>query len=90
MAISIVGLLLLLLLHQSSDVMGSYAATGDADIPGPSWIISIIYLAASMPVFPLLKHCNPLCFRITANVLTGIAPEVMLVMITVNLLSLGI
>ena len=88
-AISCVGLLLLGLLHQSSDVMGVYTESGKIEIPPSFWLLATVYLAASLSVFPLLKDSQPADFRITAYVLTGAAPIVLLLLVVANLLALG-
>lgn len=88
-AMASIGMLLLLLLHQSGQVMAEFEKSGSKSIPVSFWIVSIVYLSASFSIFPLLRSSSPPEFRITAYVLTGAAPIVAWLLIGYNLVRLG-
>ena len=84
-----IGLILLILLHQSGDVMGNFTQSGKKTIPTSFWILATIYLVASISVFPLLKDSKPVEFKVLGCLLTGVVPIVTLLLVVYNLLKLG-
>lgn len=88
-AMASIGLLLLMLLHQSGGVMAEFENSGDKTVPPSFWVLSAIYLGVSLSIFPLLRESSPPEFRITAYILTGLAPIVAWLMIGYNLVRLG-
>ena len=88
-AMACMGLLLLVLLHQSSDVMGEYAQSGELKIPASFWLSAVSFLVVNFSVFPLLKNSKPVGFKVLAYILTGIVPTVVLLFVVLNLLMSG-
>lgn len=83
-----IGLLFVVLLHQSGGIMGEYSRTGNTNIPLSFWALATIYLSLCVSVFILLRESEPIEFKITAFVLTGVVPIVGILLIIVNLLGL--
>ncbi len=88
-AMACMGLLLLVLLHQSSDVMEETAKSGERKIPVSFWVSATSFLVVNISVFPLLKDSRPVGFKLLAYILTGIAPTVVLLFVVLNLLMSG-
>ena len=87
-AVACIGLLFLVLLHQSGGIMAEFSESGKKDIPILFWVLVTIFLTFCISVFVLLKNSKPIEFRITAFLLTGVAPIVAILFIVFNLLNL--
>lgn len=70
--------LVLVILYQSSQIIGAYAGTGDASIPGTYWLSVAVCLALCALVPYLLKDSKPADFKIIAIVLTSAAPAIVI------------
>ena len=83
-----IGLLFLVILYQMGQVMAAYTETGQARISGAMWacVGVALFLCAMIPY--LLKDSKGLPFKVTAIVMTSIAPTVTILFIVANLLQL--
>ncbi len=73
-----IALLVLVILHQSSGVIGAYTGTKEASTPGVYWVLVVTCLSLCALVPYLLKNSSPLDFKIIAVLLTGVAPAVLI------------
>jgi len=83
-----IGLLFIILLYQSGGIMAEFSKTGDTNIPLLFWMLVTIYISLCVSVFVLLRDSEPAEFKITALILTGVVPIVVIVLIIVKLLNL--
>ena len=73
-----IALLVLIILHQSGEIIGAYAAIEEASIPGVYWLFVAICLDLCALVPYLLKESRPMDFKIIAILLTAVAPTVLI------------
>ena len=85
---SCIGLLFIILLHQSGGIMAEYSETGNTQIPLSFWVLVTIYISLCISVFFLLNESTPIIFKITGCIITGIVPIVTILLIIINLLIL--
>jgi len=86
-SVSCIGLIFLILLHQSGGVMAECSETGTAKIPLSFWVWVTVYVSFCSSVFILLKESESIEFKIHAFILTGIVPIVAILLIILNLLN---
>jgi len=73
-----IGLLVLIILYQSSGIIGLHAGTGQASNPGIFWVVVVLCLSLCALVPYLLKESTPRDFKIIAILLTSVAPAVLI------------
>lgn len=84
-AVSIIGLLVLAILYQSSEIIAAHAGTADTGIPVIFWLSVVACLGLCALVPYLLKDSRPMDFKIIAILLTSVAPAVLIVFIVFSL-----
>lgn len=72
-----IALLVLVILYESSGIIGAQAGTEEASTPGVYWVLVMICLSLCALVPYLLNDSRPLDFKIIAILLTGVAPAVL-------------
>jgi hypothetical protein len=75
--VSAIALLVLVILHQSGEIIGARAAVEEASIPIVYWVLVVVCLSLCALVPYLLKESKPLDFKIIATLLTALAPAVL-------------
>ncbi len=80
-----IGLLVLLLLHQSGEVMARFAATGRATIPVGPWVVATLSLTLCALIPWLLRDSQPRGFRVLAILFTALVPAALVVFLVANL-----
>lgn len=80
-----IGLLFLVILYLTGQVMAAYEATAGGDIPVAYWALVGVFvlLCALIPV--LLRNSQPPGFRILAILFTAVAPVATVALIVANL-----
>lgn len=79
-----IGLLVLLLLHLSGEVMARFAATGAATIPARFWVAVVVSLALCA-LIPWLLRDSESGLRVLATLMTALAPAAVILFLVVNL-----
>ena len=74
--VSIVALLVLVILHQTGEIVGARTGAEVANIPGVYWMLVVVCLSLCMLVPYLLKDSKSMEFKVIAILLTGLAPTV--------------
>jgi hypothetical protein len=76
--VAVIALLVLIILHQSSGVIGAHTGTEEASTPGVFWVLVVTCLSLCALVPYLLKNSSPLDFKIIAILLTGVVPAILI------------
>lgn len=84
-AVAAIAWLVLVILYQSSEIIGAYAGTADASIPGIYWLSVAVCLGLCALVPHLLKDSRPMDFKIIAILLTSVAPTIVIVFVLFSL-----
>lgn len=84
-AVAAIAWLVLVILYQSSVIIGAYAGTENASIPGIYWLSVAVCLALCALVPYLLKDSRPIDFKIIAILLTSVAPAIVIVFVLFSL-----
>jgi hypothetical protein len=79
-----IGLLFIIVLYQSGEVMATYTETGEGKVPVGYWplVTVFLFLCALIPV--LLRGSEPM-FKVIAISLTAIAPALAIAFVVANL-----
>jgi preprotein translocase subunit SecG len=88
LSMACIGLLFVVLLHQSGGIMAEFSRSGDSTIPFSFWILVTVLLFFCVSVFVLLKSSESKDFKFTAMLLTGVVPIVAVLFIVINLINL--
>lgn len=82
--VTCIGMLFLIIFQESNALMTSYTKTGEGEISAVLWALTALHLALSALVPYLLSKSEPLDFRISAILLTSIAPAAGTVFVVFN------
>jgi cytochrome bd-type quinol oxidase subunit 2 len=74
--VSIVALLVLIILHQTGEIVGARTGAEVANIPSVYWMLVVVCLSLCVLVPYLLKDSKSMEFKVIAIILTALAPTV--------------
>lgn len=84
-AMAVIGLLFIVVMHQSSTVMETVEATGRGTIPGAFWVTVTIALALCALIPWLVSEAREGGVRVIAILLTSVAPAGTILFVAWNL-----
>jgi hypothetical protein len=76
--VSVIALLILVILHQSGEIIGARAGMEEVSVPVVYWVFVVACLGLCALVPYLLRESTPLDFKIIAILLTALAPVVLI------------
>lgn len=79
-----IGMLFLIIFQESNTLMTAYTETGEGEISGVLWALTALHLALCALVPYLLSKSEPLDFKISAILLTSVAPAAGTVFVVLN------
>ena len=74
--VSVISLLILVILHQTGEIVGARAGAEVASIPSVYWMLVVVCLSLCALVPYLLKDSKSMEFKVIATILTALAPTV--------------
>ena len=83
--VSVIALLILVILHQSGEIIGARAGLEEVSVPVVYWVVVVSCLGLCALVPYLLRESTPLDFKIIAILLTALAPAILVAFVLFSL-----